>query len=62
MCIINYGSFFKILTFFPNTIGSEHNMTCCVSSVSYKLGEVMSNILHTNITVMLGRINVVNIE
>jgi hypothetical protein len=52
MCIKNLWFLFLILYIVsPNTIQSPLDMTCCVSTVSCKVGKVLFNIPHTNITV-----------
>jgi len=45
-----------------NSIRSPLDMTYILSTVSYKVGDVMSIISHTNITVMFRRFNFVKME
>jgi len=53
--------FFKMsYTFPPNSLPSPLYMTCCVSTVSCKVEDVMFIIPHTNITVRFRQIVLVN--
>jgi hypothetical protein len=53
--------FFNVIYFSPNSISSQLDMTCCVSTVSCKVEDVILIIPHTNITVTFGRFIFVNI-